>query len=40
MGTRNMYKILVRKSEGKRSLAKHRYRWEINIKVDLKEIWW
>jgi hypothetical protein len=37
---RNAYKILVRKSEGKRPLRRHRHGWEDNIKVDLKEIGW
>jgi hypothetical protein len=35
---RNKNKMLARKSEGKRSLGKHRYRWEDNIKMDNKEI--
>jgi len=28
---------LVRRPEGKRSLGRHRYRWESNIKMDLEE---
>jgi hypothetical protein len=31
---RNVYRILVGKPEGTRSLEKHRYRWENNIKID------
>jgi hypothetical protein len=37
---RNMYKILVEKSEGKKPLGRPRCRWEDNIKLDLKEIEW
>jgi hypothetical protein len=33
---RNTYKIFVRRSEGMRSLARHRYRWKVDIKMDLK----
>jgi hypothetical protein len=36
---RNVYKVLVRKPEGKRPLGRSRRRWEDNIKMDLKEIW-
>jgi hypothetical protein len=36
---RNAYRILVRKPEGKRSLGRHRRRWENNIKMDLREGW-
>jgi hypothetical protein len=32
---RGAYRVLVGKLEGKRSLGRLRYRWEINIKVDL-----
>jgi len=35
---RNAYKILVRKLEGKRPLRRPRYRWEDNIRMDLREI--
>jgi hypothetical protein len=31
---RNVYKILVRKTEGKRPLGRPRRRWENNIKMD------
>jgi hypothetical protein len=37
---RNAYKILVGKSEGKRSLGRPRRRWVDNIKIDLREIGW
>jgi hypothetical protein len=35
---RNSNKILVRKPEGKRSLARPLHRWEDIIRMDLKEI--
>jgi hypothetical protein len=35
---RNVYKILVRKPEGKRPLGRPGHRWEGNIRIDLKEI--
>jgi hypothetical protein len=35
---RNAYKMLVGKSEGKRSLGRPRRKRENNIKMDLKEI--
>jgi len=31
-------RVLVGKPEGKRSLGKHRRRWENNIKMDLREV--
>jgi hypothetical protein len=34
------YKILVVKTEAKRPLGKWRRRWEDNIRMDLKKIWW
>jgi hypothetical protein len=37
---RNKYKILVGKSQGKRSLGRLRSRWEDNIKKDLTEVGW
>jgi hypothetical protein len=37
---RNVYRILVRKPEGKRPLGRTRRRWEDNIKMDLREIGW
>jgi hypothetical protein len=33
--SRGVYKVLVGKTEGKRSLARSRRRWEDNIKMDL-----
>jgi hypothetical protein len=38
--TRNAYRILVEKPEGKRPLGRPRLRWEDNIKVNLREIEW
>jgi hypothetical protein len=38
MEMKNLYKILVRKPEGKRLTGRPRRRWEDNIKMDLKEI--
>jgi hypothetical protein len=38
--TRNAYRILVGKPEGKRPLARPRRRWVDNIKTDLREIGW
>jgi hypothetical protein len=38
--TRNAYRILVGKPEGKRPLGKQRRRWVDNIKMDLREIGW
>jgi hypothetical protein len=35
---RNMYRLLVRKPEGKRPLGRPRRRWIDNIKMDLLEI--
>jgi hypothetical protein len=37
---RNAYNILVRKLEGKRPLGRPRHRWEVNIRMDLREIGW
>jgi hypothetical protein len=37
---RNIYKVLVRKPERKRQFERIRYRWECNIKMDLKDIGW
>jgi hypothetical protein len=37
---RNAYRILMRKSEGKRPLRRPRPRWVGNIKMDLREIGW
>jgi hypothetical protein len=38
--TRNTYRILVGKPEGKRPLGRPRRRWVDNGKIDLKEIGW
>jgi hypothetical protein len=38
--TRNAYRILVGKPEGKTPLGRPRRRCEDNIKMDLKEIGW
>jgi hypothetical protein len=37
---RNAYRILMGEPEGKRPLGKPRRRWEDNIKMDVREIWW
>jgi hypothetical protein len=38
--TREAYRILVGKPEGKRPLGRLRRRWVDNIKMDLREIGW
>jgi hypothetical protein len=38
--TRNAYKIVVGKPDGKRSLGGRRRSWVNNIKMDLREIGW
>jgi hypothetical protein len=38
MEKRNVYRLLVRKPEGKRPLGRPRRRWIDNIKMDLLEI--
>jgi hypothetical protein len=35
-----VYRVLVRKPEGKRPLERPKRRWEDGIKVDLREICW
>ena len=35
---RGVYRVLVGKPEGKRSLGRPRRRWEANIKMDLQEV--
>jgi len=35
---RGIYRVLVGKPEGKRTLGRLRRRWEDNIKIDLKEV--
>jgi hypothetical protein len=37
---RKVYKVLVRKPEGKRPLGRPRHRWENGIRMDLREIAW
>jgi len=37
-GTRNAYKMLAGRYEGKRSLGRPRRRWEDNSRLDLREI--
>jgi hypothetical protein len=37
---RNAYRILVRKSEGKRPLGRPRCRWVDNIQLDVREKGW
>jgi hypothetical protein len=33
-----VYRVLVRKAEGKKPLGRPRYRWEDNIKIDLQQV--
>jgi hypothetical protein len=35
---RNVYTVLIRKPEGKRPLGVAGFKWERNIKMDIKEI--
>jgi hypothetical protein len=35
---RGVYRVVVRKPEGKRPLGRPRHMWEDNIKLDLREI--
>jgi hypothetical protein len=35
---RGVYRVLIRRSEGKRPLGRPRCRWEDNIKLDFREI--
>jgi hypothetical protein len=37
---RNVYRVLVGKPEGKRPLGRPRRRWEVWLKMDLREIGW
>jgi len=37
---RGMYRVLVGKPEGKRTLGRPRRRWEDNINMDLQEVGW
>ena len=34
---RGVYRVLVWKPEGKRTLGRHRHRWEDNIKMDFRK---
>ena len=36
--SRNAYRVLVGKPEGKRPLGRLRRRWEDNIRIDLREV--
>jgi hypothetical protein len=35
---RGVYRVLVQRPEGKRPLGRPRHRWEVNIKMYLREI--
>jgi hypothetical protein len=35
---RGVYRVLVRKPEGRRPLGRPRHRWEDNIRMDLQEV--
>jgi hypothetical protein len=37
---RNACRILTREMERKRSLGRHRHRWEDKIRMDLREMGW
>jgi hypothetical protein len=37
---KNVYRVLLRKSGGKRQLGRPRRRWEDGVKMDLREIGW
>ena len=37
---RDAYRVVVGKPVGKGPSGRRRYRWDDNIKMDLKEIWW
>jgi hypothetical protein len=39
-GMRNIYKIFVRKPEGKREFGKPRHKLGDNVRTDLREIGW
>ena len=38
--SRGVYRVVVGKPEGKRSLGRRKLRWENNIKMDLQEVGW
>jgi hypothetical protein len=35
---RDVYRVLVGKPEGRRPLGRPRRRWEVNIRIDLREV--
>jgi hypothetical protein len=35
---RGLYRVLVRKPEGRRLIGRHRRRWEDKIKMDIQEV--
>jgi hypothetical protein len=37
---RNVYRVFMGKPEGKRPLGRRRCRWEVGIRMDLREIGW
>jgi hypothetical protein len=37
---RKVYKLLVGKPKGKRPLRRQRSRWEVEIRMDLRDIFW
>jgi hypothetical protein len=37
---RNVYRVLVEKPERKKPLGRPRHRWEVGIKMDLRDIAW
>jgi hypothetical protein len=37
---RDAYRVLVGKTDGKRSLGRPKRRWKDNIKIDLQEVRW
>jgi hypothetical protein len=37
---RNVYRLLVGKPEGRRSLGRQRRRWVENIRMDLRDVGW
>jgi hypothetical protein len=37
---RNVYRILIGNSEGKKPLGRPKYMWEDNIRMDLREVEW
>jgi hypothetical protein len=34
------YRVLLKKTEGKRPLGRHRSRWKDNIKMDFQKVGW